>query len=62
MMCLPTNGSGCFNVHVLSSQMYAPRCVHGQELSHFRGQIEPPASLPRGATVVCFGEVMSEEW
>src|SRR5208337_2411591 len=34
----------------------------GQKLSHYRGQIEPPASLPRGATVGCFGEVLSEEW
>jgi hypothetical protein len=34
----------------------------GQKLSHYRGQIEPPASLPCGATVGCFGEVMSEEW
>ena len=32
----------------------------GQKLSHYRGQIEPPASLPGGATVGCFGEVMSE--
>ena len=29
-----------------------------QKLSHYRGQIEPPASLPRGATVRCFGELM----
>ena len=34
----------------------------GQKLSHYRGQIEPPASLPRGATVGCFGELLSEEW
>src|SRR5208337_3251261 len=34
----------------------------GQKLSHYRGQIEPPASLPRGAMVGCFGEVLSEEW
>ena len=33
----------------------------GQKLSHYRGQIEPPASLPGGATVGCFGEVRSEE-
>jgi CobQ/CobB/MinD/ParA nucleotide binding domain len=34
---------------------------HGQKLSHYRGQMEPPASLPREAMVGCFGEVMSEE-
>ena len=33
----------------------------GQNLSHYRGQIDPPASLPRGATAGRFGEVMSEE-
>ncbi len=26
--------------------------ARGQKLSHFRGQIEPPGSLSRGATVV----------
>ncbi len=31
----------------------AARCVaRGQKLSHFRGQIELPGSLSRGATVV----------
>ena len=35
---------------------------HFVKLSHYRGQIEPPASLPAGATAGCFGEVMSEEW
>jgi hypothetical protein len=33
----------------------------GQKLSHYRGQIEPASSLPRGATEGCFGEVMAEE-
>jgi hypothetical protein len=28
----------------------------GQKLSHYRGQIEPPASLPGGATVGCLGK------
>ncbi len=34
----------------------------GQKLSHYRGQIEPPASLPGGAMARCFGEVRSAEW
>src|ERR1700677_2448672 len=33
----------------------------GQNLIHYRGQIEPPASLPGGAIVRCFGEVIFEE-
>jgi hypothetical protein len=33
----------------------------GQKLSHYSGQIEPPASLPGGAMARYFGEVMSEE-
>jgi hypothetical protein len=33
----------------------------GWKLSHYRGQIEPPASLPGGALVGYFGEVMFEE-
>jgi hypothetical protein len=33
-----------------------------QKLIHHRGQIESPASLPCGAIVGCFGEVMFEEW
>jgi hypothetical protein len=34
----------------------------GQKLSHYRGQFEPPASLPNGAMARRFGEVMSGEW
>jgi hypothetical protein len=33
----------------------------GWKLSHYRGQIEPPASLPGGALVGYSGEVMFEE-
>jgi hypothetical protein len=33
----------------------------GWKLSHYRGQIEPPASLPGGVLVGYFGEVMFEE-
>ena len=33
----------------------------GQKLSHYRGQIEPPASLPSGASARRFGDVMPEE-
>jgi hypothetical protein len=37
-------------------------CVgRGWKLSHYRGQIEPPASLPGGALVGYSGEVMFEE-
>jgi hypothetical protein len=43
--------------------IFAPPPVsRGQKLSHYRGQIGPPASLPLGALVGCFGEVMTEEW
>jgi hypothetical protein len=37
------------------------RVARGQELSHYRGQNEPPGSLSLGATVVLLGELMSEE-
>ena len=33
----------------------------GQKLSHYSGQIEPPVSLPRGATAGSVEEVMAEE-
>jgi hypothetical protein len=42
--------------------MSAEAVSRGQRLSHYRGQIEPLASLPCGAMVGCFREVMSEEW
>jgi hypothetical protein len=38
--------------------LYQGTVDRSQKLSHYRGQIEPPASLPRGATVRCFGELM----
>jgi hypothetical protein len=38
-----------------------PVVGRGWKLSHDRGQIEPPASLPGGALVGYSGEVMFEE-
>jgi hypothetical protein len=38
-------------IHSLAYDKAADAVGSGQKLSHYRGQIEPPASLPGGATV-----------
>ena len=43
------------------NKKYGKYVIRGQKLSHYRGQIEPLASLPGGATEGCFGIARSEE-
>ena len=37
-----------------------PFVGRSQKLSHYRGQLAPVASLPSGAAVGCFAEVLAE--